>query len=370
MGWQDDEVLTANWQDDQVVGGDSPISYGSMMKDSLINVAKNTAQNGVMSGLVSAGSEGLNNAGKLLERGGYQAGGMVTDALSPYVPAEVAGGAGYVTNVGVQAIPTLLGTSAAKATVQPSMEWMGKRLLQSALKPDKASILSGDAKKMVNELVKRKINVTEGGLQKVKAIGDDLENSIQKALNDLPESTIITKKGAIDELRKQIADARLQATPSDDISTIMKAWDDFNASHPNLIPVKEANKIKRGTYKALGDKSFVDVSSTSKEAQKSIARGLKNDIEEVAPEVKGLNDELGGILALKKQMKYRVPMSQNRNVGGLAPLAGSLKTAALMAADSSPWIKSILGQTMYHSGAPIATGIGATGGGILGFNRR
>lgn len=64
---------------------------------------------GAMGGFAGMAGEGLKQSGELLNRGAYRAGGAVTDFLAPHVPPEVAAGAGMSANVGVQAIPTVLG---------------------------------------------------------------------------------------------------------------------------------------------------------------------------------------------------------------------------------------------------------------------
>jgi hypothetical protein len=82
--------------------------------------------------MAMTGREGLRQGGELLERGAYSAGGDVTDVASGMgASPEVAGGAGFAANVGVQAIPTLLGAGAGRAA-QPAVtapfKWAGKKI--------------------------------------------------------------------------------------------------------------------------------------------------------------------------------------------------------------------------------------------------
>src|SRR3990167_10122757 len=80
-----------------------------------------TSGGGPLGGIMGMTGEGIKQSGELLNRGAYRAGGAVTDVASGMgASPEVAGGAGYLANVGVQAIPTLLGAGAGRAA-QPAV---------------------------------------------------------------------------------------------------------------------------------------------------------------------------------------------------------------------------------------------------------
>ena len=80
-----------------------------------------TSGQGPLGAIAGMAGEGMRQSGELLNRGAYRAGGAVTDIVSGMgASPEVAGGAGYAANVGMQAIPTVLGAGAGRA-VQPAV---------------------------------------------------------------------------------------------------------------------------------------------------------------------------------------------------------------------------------------------------------
>ena len=342
--------------------GSEPLNYGNMMKSSLTNIVKGMATGGPHGAVLAGGQEALQNMGTLMERGGYKAGEMVTDALAPHVPANVAGAGGYAANVATQALPVLAGTLASKATLEPAMKWGSKRLMQSALKPSAADIRSGDAAKAVDTLLKTKANVTPGGVVKLQSLKDDILAQVQKMLDDLPEGTVVTKQGAANEIRKTLDRFRNQVNSADDVKAITKSWKEFNQSQPNLIPVGKAHELKTGTHTMLKNKAYGELKNADIEAQKALARGLRKDIEEVVPQVGPMNKKLGEVMNALKQTEYRVPMAANRDMAGLSLLAENPAAALSMMADRSPYVKSYLAQLLYHGSGPLATGTGAGAG--------
>src|SRR3990167_2378312 len=97
--------------------GSQPLpSWSDRMQSSGLNLARGLLTGGPTGLITAGGKEALQGLGDITNRGAYKAGGAVTDVLSPHVPPEVAGGAGYLANVGVQAIPTALGAAMGRAS--------------------------------------------------------------------------------------------------------------------------------------------------------------------------------------------------------------------------------------------------------------
>src|SRR5262245_17342691 len=95
-----------------------------------------------------------------------QMGGKVTDLTGS--PAL-----GYLSNVGIQAIPALFGFKPVGSTTslaQKPAEW----LMQSAVKPSAADRASGDAGRAFGAMLKEDIGPTAGGMDKAS----DLVRSI------------------------------------------------------------------------------------------------------------------------------------------------------------------------------------------------
>ncbi len=86
------------------------------------------------------------------------------------------------------------------------------------------------------------------------------------------------------------------------------------------MPVQLAQQIKQGTYQQLRDK-YGEMGSAQTEAQKAIARGLKEEIERAVPEVVGPNAQASDLWNAINVAQRRSFMEGNKNPMGLAPLA-------------------------------------------------
>lgn len=285
-----------------------------------------------------------------IDRGIYEAGGKVTDFLTARgASPEVAAGGGYLANVGMQAIPTFLGGEGAKVAA-PVLEKGARSLMASALKPTANQWKSGDAAKAIDTLLEEGINPTTGGVAKLKAKIDDLDAEITQIIANSPATV---SKGAVGLRLKQTLDqAKKQVNPADDIEAIKRAWMEFR-SHPDLlgkqdIPIQLAQELKQGTYQQL-KKKYGEAGTADTEAQKALARGLKEEIATAEPAAAEINKQLSKLLSTLDVTERRALMDMNKNPGGLAWLSSNPVTWAAFMADKSAAFKSILAR-MLHQG--------------------
>jgi hypothetical protein len=307
---------------------------------------------------LGGGLKVMNKANELLEQGAYNAGGFVTDkATEMGASPETAAGLGYAANVGVQAAPTLLAGTAAKAVTGPLMDKpMGKWLMQSAMKPNVHDLATGKAGKAAETMLKEGLNVTPGGMAELQNRISKVGNVIENTLSMSPAT--VDKKAVASRLQDALARVEKQVTPGADVKVIEKAWEEF-LSHPLLvgkdaIPVKLANQIKQGTYKALGNKSFGELKGAEIEAQKALARGLKEEINTAVPGIEKLNKEQSELLNALGVAERRSMLQGNNNLMGLSLLAENAGAGIGFAADRSALIKSLLAR-LANSGAIPAT---------------
>jgi len=347
-----------------VTQGSEPLSYKDMMKDSLLNVGKGFLAGGPMGGMMSAVGEGGKNLDTLTQRGGYKAGGGVTDFLAPHVSPEIAGGAGYLTNVGVQSIPALLGAFLGGRTGKEVGEKSGKYIMQSALKPDKASRMSGEADKAIQTMLDKGINVTSGGEAKLQGFIADLNSQIKSQLSN--STAVVNKSKPAAEVLDTIKQFRNQVNPSSDIKSISNSWGEFNRTMPNSFPVQKAQDLKTGTYKMLKNKAFGELKGADIESQKALARGLKKAIEDAVPGIGSLNKQEGDLINALKLVESRVSQGGNNNLTGLAGAAMNPQSMAMMLADRSSLVKSLLARLLNSSGGATGTALGGAGGALLG----
>lgn len=306
---------------------------------------------------------------EMLDKGAYKAGGVATDVSAKVLPPEAAGAVGYATNVAVNALPALVGGETAKL-LKPAFEKAGRDLMQSALKPTLEQLRTGKAAKAIDTMLNEGVNVTPGGLSKLRGKIGELNDQITDAIKNSP--AVVDKGKVVQVLQQTFKKFESQVNPQSDLKAIRKAWNEF-MSHPLLtgkqdIPVKLAQELKSGTYKALGDKSYGELKGATIEAQKDLARGLKEEIGKAVPGISDLNAQESKILNAMNVTERRVLMDANKNPIGLGWLAFHPESWIGFMADRSPLIKSLLARAMYSGSEQIppnvARGLG-TGAGML-----
>ena len=296
---------------------------------------------------------------------GYDVGGGVTDAAAKVFPPEIAGGMGYVANVATDVVPSLLG-GGATAAARPVGQEAGRRLMSSALKPTLENLRTGKAAQAIETMLEGGYNATKGGVEAMRkeaaALGDQVAEAIAS-------SSATVNKGEVGLRLKETLDKfRQQVNPQADIEALRKAWTDFK-NHPDLlgkmdIPVQLAQALKQGTYRALGSKPYGEMQGAATEAQKALARGLKEEISTAVPAVAPLNKAEGKLLNAVEIAERRALMQGNNNLAGQALLAKNPEAGIGFMADKSSLFKSLLARALYSRSAASTPGMLA--GGLVG----
>jgi hypothetical protein len=251
----------------------------------------------------------------------------------------------------------------AGSALADAAEAGSRRLMQSAIKPTIAQRKSGDAETAIDTLLQYGINPTKGGVNKLKALVDDLNTQISGAINS-SNATVDKQKvlDALDTVRTRFA---TQVSPTKDLNAIQGVADDF-AAHPSLpgtdIPVQVAQDMKQGTYRVLS-KKYGEAGSAETEAQKGLARGLKEEIATAVPAVGPLNAEESKLLTTLSVAERRALLEANKNPMGLAALAHNPLGWAAFMADRSAAFKSLAARMAYSVAAPAAAATGRVLGG-------
>lgn len=119
------------------------------------------------------------------------------------------------------------------------------------------------------------------------------------------------------------------------------------------IPVQLAHEIKKGTYQSLGEKNYGEVGSASSEAQKALARGLREEILSQVPEVAPLLKREGALLNILDTVENKALIGGNKNPQGLAALrTDSPLSWGNFMFDRSALAKSALARAIYSTGNP------------------
>lgn len=293
------------------------------------------------------------NAGRLAK--GLNAASEVTD------PLRVVGSAvGAISN-------------SARGPVQN----MAERLYQTSLKPPPGKTIQdiGDIKDIIRTGIGESIPVTEGGVAKLggkidatnKQISDiikggeargvtidprlvsarvgDVENKFSNQVNPEPDLTII--RGA----KQQFLNRNSETAPYTKIAPGV----DEEAGHfvpvgegqiitPVPIPASEAQSLKQGTYQQLRGQYGV-MKNADVEAQKALARGLKEELVKQFPELADLNARDTRLYALDDALQRAVKRIGNRE---LLPI-GDITVSALKSVIDSPTVKSYLAIALDHA---------------------
>ena len=234
-----------------------------------------------------------------------------------------------------------------------------KRLMQSAIKPTIAQLRSGDADVAVNTLLANGINPTKGGVDKLRALIDDLNSQISNKISG--SSATVDKQQVLNSLGSVRGQFGNQVSPTADMAAIQSVADDF-ANHPllpgNDIPVQLAQDLKQGTYRVLA-KKYGQMGSADTEAQKGLARGLKEGIANAVPGVQALNDQESALIKTLGVTERRAMMELNKNPLGLAALAVHEPSAFVaFMADKSALFKSLAARAVQNA----SNGVSGVGG--------
>lgn len=295
---------------------------------------------------------------KLGEAAQY-AGGAVTDATGSPL-------AGTVVDTAIQSAP-LLASRLIPAT--PSAETIqgtvARNLLQKAVKPTSRDLRTGHAQRALQTMLDESIPPTPSGMEKASRIVANLNSEVDQAIANSNARVSIPRVVA---RTQDVADAALrQVNPTHDVASVTNAVTEF-ANHPTInrritIPVQTAQELKQGTYRALGGKSYGELGSASTEAQKALARGLREEVIANVPEIASPLAREASLMNLLDTMANRVDISRNRNIQGLSALRSDSPIAwsSFMLDRSTPFM-AWLARRIYDTANPNAmrTAIGSS----------
>lgn len=274
------------------------------------------------------------------------------------------------------AAPLALATKAIPAGVP-------ERLYQSALKPTpkgfrKVEPTTGE-RKLIATGLREGIPVSGGGYAKTDKLVDALEQSTEEALKAGKQAgeTIdpVAVARRVDPLLSKNSPFQT-VDPASDLSAIEGVKSRFLENHtppvppapvivgpngkpfpppppppPTPIPIEEAQAIKRNTYRQLKDK-YGKQGAAATEAEKAIARGLKEEIINLHPELRQAGERQGALIELQDELERYLRRHGNREIVSLglpmtisagAELAGgkgAVIAGLMKKVIEEPWFKS------------------------------
>ena len=217
------------------------------------------------------------------------------------------------------------------------------RLYQSALMPS-TRLTPAERDRVVQAGLREGILPTKGGYEKAEELVRGLNDDVTRLIDDATDAgnTIDPLRVANNALDNTFDRFRHQATPTGDLEAIARDVGDFVDSWGGApLTPKEAQKIKTGTYRELKEKDFRpgEPTSASKATQRALASELRQEIENIVPDVKNLNRREGDLIALMDQIEPNIGRHGNWRIFSLpAALGGSLYGMT-----SGDWLTAILG---------------------------
>jgi hypothetical protein len=238
--------------------------------------------------------------------------GLVADAAKLGKVAEVAKVASSATN------PVNISMLAGKMGVEKLADKVAPRLYQSALKPS-TTLSRSEVKGLVQTGLDKGIPVSEGGVTKLSGLIKNLNTKIEALINSDPNPQIDPNAVAtrIDNVRPTFAN---QVNPESDVAALDAVKQEFLRNNPNTLTTAQAQKLKQNTYKQLDRKDFGELKGAQVEGQKQLARGLKEELENVFPELKDMNAKEGALIGLDGALEQAVKRIDNKDMLGLGGL--------------------------------------------------
>lgn len=283
---------------------------------------------------------------------------------------------GAASGIGLNlASPKLL--ESMKASI-PGAAGAASKLYESALKPS-TTLSPAERASTVSTGLNNAIPVSESGLDKLSGLVNDLNSTVQAKIQAGAQAGATVNKYAVaSRLGKTANQFATQVNPEADLNAVSRSGNEFLQNQPTQIPADVAQQIKSGTYKQLGNKAYGELDSASIEAQKALARGIKEELQKQFPEIQGLNSAEGKLLDLQPILERAVGRIRNHQLIGIGtPIAGAAGAAVtgssgigavsgiLKAVVDDPIVKSRLaiilnkaskGQLSLSSGAAKVTG--------------
>lgn len=284
--------------------------------------------------------------------------GLVTPERA--APGEANTMAGATRNLLSEAVPQAISIGAAKLATTPldevaqTLKRGARRLMHSSLKPTLRALKTGDAAVAIDTMLEEGVNLTPKGAERLRARVDQINDEISASVAASPAKVDLARVAR--PLVEKLREFRKQVNPNADVATIKSSWTEFK-NHPLItedeIPVGLAQELKQGTYRQLA-KKYGEMGSADVEAQKAIARGLKEQVAAKVPAIEGLNAEESRLLTTLSVVERRILVEANKNPMGLSLLAKNPEAWAAFLADRSGLFKSLLARVMNNAGEKLS----------------
>jgi hypothetical protein len=254
---------------------------------------------------------------------------------------------------------TLEPVSGLRGKAAEALKSKSETLMQSALKPTLKQQQTGTAQTAIQMLLDAGLPVTQDTIQelqnRISGLNEQISNKLQESNSTVKKSSVLQR---LNDLEKSLSK---QVAPSSDLAALDKVRQDFLQNNqgqyvPDVIPVQLAQELKQGTYRALDNKYGGipnPAEAASIKAQKTLARGLKEEIAGNVENIGDLNKVESQLIDTLKVTSRRVGMNANKDPLGLSLLSPNIYKTFVMLMDRSPSFKSKVAILLNKSGKVI-----------------
>jgi hypothetical protein len=222
---------------------------------------------------------------------------------------------------------TKLGIGAVNKAVGRVAPAVAERMYRSSLKPS-ATNTPAENLRMVRTGLEASAPISESGVGKLSNLISDLNDKIEAEIASNPNAPINKFKVA-SRLNAPAQRFTQQVAPTSDLAHVSNVGQEFLETQPGTIRAEDAQALKKGTYKSIGDRQYGEAATARTEAEKALARGLKEELEQHFPEIKGLNAEESKYIDLKTSLERAVNRAANGQKFRLSgPVAGTIAGGA------------------------------------------
>lgn len=250
------------------------------------------------------------------------AAGFAKGAASGAADAGLSAGANAAMEAGGQAAIGALGKA-------------GEAVYRGYLKPSLAKVSVGKAQQIVKTAIAEALPITKEAVgaanRRIATINAAVNQILTKPGESLSEAEMknLRLKGDIDlhdvaeRLRSwgQSVYGKPGRAP-EDLEAVMKVADRLDA-HPSMpveaagkpqpVSLTQAQDVKQGIYQTLGDTAYGTERGASVAAQKMAAKTIKQELEERAPSIAGLNKRESQLIDTAKAIRQAVERESNQN---------------------------------------------------------
>ena len=212
---------------------------------------------------------------------------------------RVAQAGSAISRVGGLMDPVNVARQAVTTPIRMLPDSLPQRLWASGVKPNSTRYPSQEAQAaLFDTALENNIPLTLGGKERLnglmRGVNDDISNIVNTgaARGDTVDPFAVAAR--VDELRPYYEN---QAVPSQFTGKLDDMQIGFVNEHPNPIPVDRAQQMKRDIYHE-NRKKYGETRSAGDEAEKAIARGIKEELATLYPELNGLNDKFSKYIDL------------------------------------------------------------------------